>query len=244
MGVARFKAAGRAGGAKEMLRLLRRAFDLWPGVRSAEPSRLDLLQRIRLAADQAGAQEDELTAVEDLLGLVDRQRDPLTAAELLVRRMILRWSTGREFAPMADVREAVRLSAGAPDSWQYALALAELADAELWHKVPSGPARAEEAARAARVSLALPATHRLAKFASVIVPDLAEETILMLPKALSPKVWDTMHHHLLPHGTSRPQQIITESHNTGPVSVMRGVAAGKGVAPALAPVAEHAGHEG
>ena len=64
--------------------------------------------------------------------------------------MILRWSTGREFAPMADVREAVRLSASAPDSWQYALAMAELADAELWHEVPSGAARAEEAVRLAR----------------------------------------------------------------------------------------------
>ena len=31
------EAAGRAGGAKEMLRLLRRAFDLWPDVRHAEP---------------------------------------------------------------------------------------------------------------------------------------------------------------------------------------------------------------
>ena len=60
------------------------------------------------------------------------------------------------------------------------------------------------------VHLALPATHRLAKFASVLVADLAEETILMFPKALSPKVWDTMHHHLLPDGTSRPQQIITD----------------------------------
>jgi DNA-binding CsgD family transcriptional regulator len=144
------EAAGRAGGAKEMLRLLRRAFDLWPEVPNAEPSRLDLLQRIRHAADQAGAQEEELTAVDDLLGLVDRERDPLTAAELLVRRMILRWSTGREFAPLADVREAVRLSAGAPDSWQHALAVAELADAELWHEVPTGPTRAEEAVRLAR----------------------------------------------------------------------------------------------
>ena len=144
------EAAGRAGGAKEMLRLLRRAFDLWPDVPNAEPSRLDLLQRIRNAADQAGAQEEELTAVDDLLALVDREREPLTAAELLVRRMILRLSTGREFAGLADVREAVRLSAGAPDSWQYALAVAELADAELWHDLPSGHARAEEAVQLAR----------------------------------------------------------------------------------------------
>ena len=144
------EAVGQAGGAKEMLRLLRRAFDLWPDVPNAEPSRLDLLHRIRNAAEQSGTQEEELTAVDDLLALVDRERDPLTAAELLVRRMILRLSTGREFAGLADVREAVRLSAGAPDSWQYALSVAELADAELWHDVPSGPARAEEAVQLAR----------------------------------------------------------------------------------------------
>ncbi len=58
-----------------MLRLLRRAFDLWPDVSNAEPSRFDLLQRIRHAADQAGAQEEELAAVDDLLALVDRERD-------------------------------------------------------------------------------------------------------------------------------------------------------------------------
>ena len=144
------KAAARVGGAQEMLRLLRRAFDLWPDVPHAEPSRLDLLQRIRQAAEQSGAHEAELTAVDDLLALTDRGRDPLTAAELLVRRMILRLSTGREFAGLADVREAVRLSSSNPDSWQYALAVAELADVELWHDVPFGPSRAEQAVQLAR----------------------------------------------------------------------------------------------
>jgi DNA-binding CsgD family transcriptional regulator len=144
------EAAGQAGGATEMLRLLRRALELWPVVPHPELSRLELLGRIRDAAERAGEQEEELAAVDDLLALVDREREPLVAAELLVRRMILRLSTGREFAGLADVREAVRLSVGDPDSWQYALAVAELADAELWHDVPSGPARAEEAVRLAR----------------------------------------------------------------------------------------------
>jgi DNA-binding CsgD family transcriptional regulator len=143
-------AVSRAGGATEMLRLLRRALDLWPRLLHTGMSRLDLLQRIRDAAEQAGEQEEELAAIDDLLALVDREREPLVAAELLVRRMILRLSTGREFAGLADVREAVRLAAGDPGSWQYALAVAELADAELWHDVPSGPARAEEAVRLAR----------------------------------------------------------------------------------------------
>jgi hypothetical protein len=61
------EAAQRAGGAAEMLRLQRRALDLWPRVDRAGLSRVDLLERIRAAAERAGAQEEELAAVEDLL---------------------------------------------------------------------------------------------------------------------------------------------------------------------------------
>jgi DNA-binding CsgD family transcriptional regulator len=143
-------AAQRAGGAAEMLRLLRRALDLWPRVPHAGVSRVDLLDRIRVAAERAGAQEEELAAVEELLVLVDRETQPLVAADLLVRRMHLRLSTGRAFAALDDVREAVRISATYPDSAEHALAVAELAHAELWHDEPSGPARAEEAVRLAR----------------------------------------------------------------------------------------------
>jgi hypothetical protein len=53
-----------------------------------------------------------------------------------------------------------------------------------------------------------------------------------------------MQRHLLPHGTSRPGQIIAEPNATGPVSVLRAVARGKGVAPVIAPLAEHAGRKG
>jgi DNA-binding CsgD family transcriptional regulator len=145
------EAAERAGGAAEMLRLLRRALALWAEVPNAGVSRVDLLQRIRAAAERSGAQEEELTAVEDLLTLLDRERRPLLVAELLVRRMELRLSTGREFAGLDDVRDAVRISAAYPASWQHALAMAELAHAELWHAIPEGQARAEEAVRLARV---------------------------------------------------------------------------------------------
>jgi hypothetical protein len=143
-------AAEQAGGASEMLRLLRRAWELWPLVPGAEPSRPDLLERIREAALRAGAQEEELAAVEDLLTLTDRQHQPLRAADLLVRRMHLRFTTGRAFWSLSDVREAVRLSADHPDSAEYAQAMAELAHAELWHDEPAGPARAVEALRLAR----------------------------------------------------------------------------------------------
>jgi hypothetical protein len=137
--------AEQAGGGTEMLRLLRRALKLWPLVPGAEPSRPVLLERIREAALRAGALEEELAAVEDLLTLIDRRQEPLRSAALLVRRMQLRFTTGRELASLADGREAVRLSADFPDSPEHALAMAELATAELWHDEPGGPARADEA---------------------------------------------------------------------------------------------------
>ncbi len=143
-------AAGRAGGATEKLRLLRRALALWTDLPKTGISRLDLLRRIQAAADEAGDEEEELAAIEEMLAAVDRAQQPLLATELLVRRMLLRLSTGREFAGLEDVREAVRLSADYPESAEFALAMAELAHAELWHSEPSGPAHAEEAVRLAR----------------------------------------------------------------------------------------------
>jgi DNA-binding CsgD family transcriptional regulator len=144
------EAAERAGGAAESLRLLRRVVELAPRVPGLEISRVELLVRLRDAAGRAGAQPEELAAVEDLLALVDPEREPLVAAELYVRRMMLRLSTGRGFADLSDVRTALRLAASDPASMQYALATAELAHAELWHGEPAGPERAREAVRLAR----------------------------------------------------------------------------------------------
>jgi hypothetical protein len=133
------EAAERAGGATEAVRLLRRALQLWPHVLNSKVSKIDLLQRIRVVAEQAGEMEEELAAIDDLLANVDRKRQPLKAAELLVSRMRLRTFTGREFHGLDDVREAARLSASYQQSWEHALAMAELANAEMWracHPVP------------------------------------------------------------------------------------------------------------
>jgi DNA-binding CsgD family transcriptional regulator len=145
-------AAERAGGAIEVLRLLRRALELWPRVLDPGVSKIDLLQRIRAAAEQAGEMEGELTAVDDLLAAVDRDQQPLLAAELMVRRMQLRLMTGATSAVIDDVREAVRISAPYPDRWEHALAMAELAHCEMWNGELAGSARAQDAVRLARAS--------------------------------------------------------------------------------------------
>lgn len=145
-------AAGAAGGASEMLRLLRRAAELRTHLAYADEDERDLLRRLMAAAAAAGAHEEELRAVDLLLDDVDPGTDPLLVAALLVRRTHLRFSTGRAFFTLDDMQEAVRLSATDPASWQHALALAELAHAETWHGDPGAAAHADRALTVARVA--------------------------------------------------------------------------------------------
>jgi DNA-binding CsgD family transcriptional regulator len=135
-------AVGRAGGASEMLRLLRRAVTLRDQLPDATETRQDLLLRLRTAAARTGEHVEELEAIDWMLEDLDREAQPLLAAELLVRRMQLRFLCGRSFLVSADMREAVRLAAVEADSWQHALALAELAHAESFEDGPGESAHA------------------------------------------------------------------------------------------------------
>jgi DNA-binding CsgD family transcriptional regulator/tetratricopeptide (TPR) repeat protein len=144
------QAVGDAGGTAEMMRLLRRAVQLREQMPNAPESRRDLLRRLQRAAAAAGAHEDELETVDSLLAGLDWDEQPLLAAELLVRRMHLRFFTGTGFMSVEDMREAVRLAGMAPGSWQHAYALAELAHAELWQEDPEAQTHAEAALALAR----------------------------------------------------------------------------------------------
>ncbi|MHA6694315.1 helix-turn-helix transcriptional regulator [Homoserinimonas sp. A520] len=145
-------AAGRAGGVAEMLRLLRRAVALRDQLPEAAESRQELLLRLRAAAARTGEYVEELKAIESLLDGLDRDAQPLLAAELLVRRMQLRFLSGLAFLAPDEMREAVRLAATEPLSWQHALALAELAHAESWEDNPDVTAHAEQALALARAA--------------------------------------------------------------------------------------------
>ena len=141
-------AAEAGGGAAEAVRLLHRALRLRPA--DAEVSAVDLLHRIRRAAQRSGRDADELSAVDELLARLDPGAEPLVAAELLVRRTQLRFGLGIEFAGLADSRAAERLSAGHPESREHALATAQLAENLLWHGDEPAAARAEQSLRLAQ----------------------------------------------------------------------------------------------
>jgi len=139
---------GGADGRAEQLRLLHRAVGLGREVLDAADSLDELLLRLRGLAAAAGASADELEAVEMLLARADRQASPLVVAELLVRRSHLRDLVGEGFIDVDDMREAVGLASADTTSAQYALALAELAHAEVW-------AGGEDAATHANTAIAV-----------------------------------------------------------------------------------------
>jgi DNA-binding CsgD family transcriptional regulator len=142
--------AAESGNSLDLIRLLRRAIALRDTLPGAEESRSDLLHSLRAAAFAAGAHEAELGAIEDLLAVMDPRAEPLLCAELTVRRMHLRFSTGRSFLAVDEARRAVELASADDQSWQYAFALAEYAAAGLWLNRPDAAAQAKRALRIAR----------------------------------------------------------------------------------------------
>ena len=146
------EAAGSVGGNPEMLRLLRRAVDLARILPDVSTTSKELLRRLTSAAAAAGAQAEELRAVDELIEQCSSATDPLLVAELLVRRGHLRFSTGHSFFSLDDLREAKSLSSVEPDSWQHAFALAELAHACFWHDDPEAQVNAERALVVARAA--------------------------------------------------------------------------------------------
>ncbi len=125
-------AEGGSSGGPERLRLLQRAVDLRPAVGHDRFSRRDLLWMLKAAAQSTASHRTELDAVEELLKDLDPSTAPAQCAELLVRRMHLRFSLGLGFITRADSDEAERVGRAVPHSWQYALAVAEQAHAAHW----------------------------------------------------------------------------------------------------------------
>ena len=147
-----WEVAGSAQGSPELLRLLQRALRLRASGVDAKESLRQLRHWLWRAAQDVGADVEELAALDDLLADADTDVEPLLVSNLLVRRMLLRYTLGAGFAETDDVRRAAELAAAAPASWQYAQALAEVAHTGLWAGDPSAPGQAERSLRIARLS--------------------------------------------------------------------------------------------
>ena len=119
-------------GTQALRTVLRRAIALRPQVPEASEGLDELWERLRSLAADAGAFAQELEALEALITLTDEARQPLSLSMLLVRRMLVRVTAAVEFYSLADAEGAVELASVDQSSWQYALALAELAHVRFW----------------------------------------------------------------------------------------------------------------
>ena len=144
--------AGPSRGSPELRRLLQRAIELRPQLPDAVEPVEELLDRLRVSAEAAGAFREELAAVEALLETVDDHERPLAASELRVRRGELQTVTGAGVPGPEDAQLAVRLAATEPASWQHAVALAELTRAAVWAADPEAGEHARRAVSIARAS--------------------------------------------------------------------------------------------
>jgi hypothetical protein len=126
------RAAEATAGAAERLCLYRRALSLWTDLENPEVGRIELWGRVRVAAEQAGLEPDELEAVEALIALVSRDREPLRLGRLISDRGELRTSMGLDGPDVELRRAAVALTSACPTSADHAVTMARLAQAMLW----------------------------------------------------------------------------------------------------------------
>lgn len=147
-----WEVAGDARGSPELLRLLWRAIDLNAQLPDPPEALEDLLQRVRAAAESVGADREELAATDALLQVMDAQASPLPVAELRLRRRHLWMTTGAGMPDIDDIDATVRIVSALPDTWQHALALAELARTCVWADEAKAAKHAERALAIARAS--------------------------------------------------------------------------------------------
>ncbi len=131
----------------DISRALRRAIELLDVLGVTEPTRGDLLWRLRRNTAAAGDLEGEHDAVQALLDDTDAETEPHVAAELLIRRAQLRHFLHVGDLLVEEAEQALELASRRPGTAQHALALAHLARVTGWES-------RDDAATALAVSLA------------------------------------------------------------------------------------------
>lgn len=134
---------------------LERLCDLWeqvsPDLRGTTADRTALLLKASAISSRVGRNDRAVELLTQAMSLVDRARDPLLAADLLIDRGTARWHRADSIEAVAtDIHDAFELTSSFPDSAQYARALAILGWAERWQGLPGAVAHADEAVRIAR----------------------------------------------------------------------------------------------
>jgi DNA-binding CsgD family transcriptional regulator/tetratricopeptide (TPR) repeat protein len=167
--------------AEQAIQLIRMC-ELWeqvsPTVRGTATDRAELVLEVSKVCIRVGRHDTAIDLLNEVISLVDRDREPLQASNLLIDRSILRWHRTEPIeAVLADIQQARELTAPYPDSAEHARVLAELGSAESWIGDPEAMTHADAAVRIARgAGSERVLAQALAERASVIIhrsPELA-----------------------------------------------------------------------
>lgn len=141
---------------EEAIQLVRMC-ELWddvsPTLRGSDTDRTELILQASAVCLRVGRNGTAIDQLNEAIGLVDREREPLRVAGLLVDRSILRWHRTEPIdAVLADIYEAFELTTPYPDSAERARVLSALGSAKGWMGHPDALAHVDEAVRIARTA--------------------------------------------------------------------------------------------
>jgi DNA-binding transcriptional LysR family regulator len=205
--------------------------------------RVTLLDRNSHGVALTPAGESLLRHARALLARAERARDDVRTASSGRQELVLRVAIGAErvlgelLHGLDDRVPELRVSVAVTHGTDAVHAVRqERADAAIVWAGPDGDEHlARTVLRQVAVHLALPTGHRLAADDAVRVTDLAAETVVLFPRALSPGAWDRITDHLMPG----PRVHIEPDHVAGPDTLSAVVAAGRGLAVTVPGIARH-----
>lgn len=92
--------------------------------------------------------------------------------------------------------------------------------------------------------IVLPLRHTYSGAATVPVPALAGDVLVMFPQQPFPGIWDRVVDHLFPGGTTPGQVVVEPNLINAPEALLRAVAGGTGIAVGILGIADRLGVEG
>jgi DNA-binding transcriptional LysR family regulator len=179
-----------------------------------------------------------------LLTRAERARDDVRSVETRSQRLVVRVGTGVEQVAGTLLREVVATAPRLEVSMAVTHACdavhavrEERADAAIvWLGAGEEQGLAQATLLHVPVHLVVGSRHRLATRQVVPVAELAEETVVLFPRELSPAMWDRIVGHLRPGLPARSDRVVVEPDPLGGLeSPLTAVAAGRGVS-AIAPL--------
>jgi DNA-binding transcriptional LysR family regulator len=215
--------------------------------------RVTLFERTPQRVELTPAGEALMIRARVILAEADRARDEVRAADAGRRDSLsLRVCNMADFVLDGPLHAAalgipgveVSVASSPGDDAIEAVRQARADAAIVWSRPPDQRDLEGVVLGAVPFGVVLPQGHPLTAEPTVTVASLRDETVIMFPRAPFAGIWDRAIDHLLPGGSEHGQVVIEPDLLNAPEAILRAVAGGGGVAPAVLGVSEALGIPG